>query len=175
MLRRIPDGPQIADPDEYDDLRETFRPKRIKILFVGESRPANGTFFYRGDSRLARYTREAIGTENGSVLDFLEDFCSRGCFLTDLCARPVNRLPPTARNRARAMGEQNLTAIVSQIRPSAVVVVMKRIEHYVKRALKTANLASTSLHVLPFPAQGHEREFVSGLRRVLDQLEQKSR
>lgn len=159
--------------DAYEALRERFRPSPIKVLFVGESRPANGTFFYRGDSRLARYTCEAFGPEGGLGLEmpaFLERFYSPGCFLVDLCPVPVNHLSGPERRRLRRTGEPALARILSDTRPSAIIVVMIGIAASVDRAATAAGAERVPRYVLPFPAQGHEREYVRRLRDTIARL-----
>jgi hypothetical protein len=167
---RAGETPQNLGQDEYEILRMEFRPPRTKVLFIGESRPDNGTFFYRGDSRLARYTREAMGDEHDSLSIFLERFQSLGCFLLDLCSEPVNGLPPSERRDARERGVKALGEKLKDIQPFAIIVVMKAIAESVAQALLQVNL-EVPRYVLPFPAQGHEREYVSGLRDLVSQLE----
>ena len=36
----------------YENLRNHYKPDKVEVLFVGESRPQGGTFFYQGDSTL---------------------------------------------------------------------------------------------------------------------------
>jgi hypothetical protein len=171
MLANASDTPLVAPPDEHEAVRDDFRPERVKVLLIGESRPSNGTFFYRGDSRLAKYTWEAIGREHRSVFEFLRHFQSRGCFLMDLCREPVNHLPAEKRKIARMKGEQTLQQYLRDVRPLAIIVVMKGIVEHVERALKAAGLGVVPRHVVPFPAQGHEREYVAGLRSIFLEIE----
>jgi hypothetical protein len=154
MLLRGRETSQSLRQDEYEILRAKFRPRRIKVLFIGESRPANGTFFYRGDSRLARYTREAMGDERGSLSTFLKRFESLGCFLLDLCSEPVNGLPPSERRNARKHGVQTLGEKLQGIEPFAIIVVMKGIGESVTQALRGAGLERVPRYVLPFPSTG---------------------
>jgi hypothetical protein len=35
-----------------ESLRQSYRPQQVRVLFVGESPPAGGTFFYRANSNL---------------------------------------------------------------------------------------------------------------------------
>jgi hypothetical protein len=37
---------------DIEALRLSYKPEHIKILFVGESAPASGKFFYKGNSML---------------------------------------------------------------------------------------------------------------------------
>ena len=45
------------EPVEVTRLR--YRPDRITTLFVGESAPVSGDFFYRNNSALVRYMQQA--------------------------------------------------------------------------------------------------------------------
>lgn len=45
--------------DENENIRERFRPSKIKVLFIGESAPASGDFFYKEDS-LCGYTQQSF-------------------------------------------------------------------------------------------------------------------
>ncbi len=162
--------------DEYELLREQFRPETIRVLFVGESRPANETFFYRGNSRLPYYTCRAFGpvdapdpTED-EILGFLVRFRDAGCYLVDLCVEPVNHLNRAERHEARRAGETGLTNAIRELQPQAIIVVMKGIMRNVRRAMEGAGLADAPAHGLPFPAMGHEQRYVTGLRDVLHQL-----
>lgn len=168
MVLPAVETPQSSGQDEYEILRMGFRPRRIKVLFIGESRPVNRKFFYRGDSRLATYTREAMGDERGSLSTFLKRFQSLGCFLLDLCSEPVNGLPPSERRNARKHGVQTLGEKLQHIQPLVIIVVMKGIEESVTQALRLANLETVPRYVLPFPAQGHEREYVSTLQDLMN-------
>ena len=72
-------GQSIADAAEgYEAAREFYRPERIgcvtQALLIGESRPANGTFFYRANSNLFRYTQEAFATAYGAAVRTSPEF-----------------------------------------------------------------------------------------------------
>jgi hypothetical protein len=54
--------PPISRYSTYMDVEVTrarYRPDRITTLFVGESAPASGAFFYHGDSAMLRYMQRA--------------------------------------------------------------------------------------------------------------------
>ncbi len=159
--------------DKYEILRESFRPKKIRVLFIGESRPANGTFFYHGDSRLAQYTCEAFCAGDGAIpriSDFLKRFQSLGCFLTDLCPLPANSLPTKERTDARRKGERALANTIKSAQPDAIVIVMRGIAESAAQAIDKAGANAIPCYVLPFPAQGHERQYVSELRGIVSDL-----
>jgi len=150
-----------------EDLRRTYQPRRVKTLFVGESAPVGGNFFYRGDSALFRYSCEGFDARPES---FLDEFRDRGFWLVDLCGAPVNGLSRPERRSRRRQGVGPLAEIIRGLRPEAVVVVMKGILPDVHRALELADLGNLKPHALPFPAFGHQRKYVSGLRELLPDL-----
>jgi hypothetical protein len=65
--------------DNVEDVRARYRPERIATLFVGESAPVGGDFFYYGNSGMTRYMKRAVDDAFGpSDSDFLERFKSFG-------------------------------------------------------------------------------------------------
>jgi len=52
--------------------RAEYRPQRVTVLFVGESPPSNGKFFYYGNNDLLRNMRSVMGEMPGEDRDFLE-------------------------------------------------------------------------------------------------------
>jgi hypothetical protein len=46
--------------NDTEAIRERYRPKRIMTLFVGESAPSSGKFFYRGNTALKRNMETAM-------------------------------------------------------------------------------------------------------------------
>jgi hypothetical protein len=137
-------------------LRELYRPSRVHILFIGEAPPASGRFFYQADSELYRAIRDSFAR---AVLaphkdDFLRSFRAAGCYLVDLCGKPVDRLNDVARRRARREGEARLVKILRRLRPKIVVVVIRSITASVRRAETAAKWAGTRVE-LPYPGRWH--------------------
>ena len=80
-------------------LRLRFRPERVRVLFVGESPPVAGTFFFAADSELYRATRDAFEAalpRFRNVDPFLKAFAESGCYLVDLSLDPINQLTDRA-------------------------------------------------------------------------------
>jgi hypothetical protein len=87
--------------DDLENLRRRFRPERITTLFVGESPPQGGTFFYKGDSLLYRQMKKALKEFWTDGSDFLERFKASGFFLDDLVLFPINKREKEERERLR--------------------------------------------------------------------------
>lgn len=156
---------------EFEILRQKYKPVKIRQLFIGESPPANGTFFYNADSSLYRYTRmafmQAFGDTVGSGEDFLGTFQSLGCFLDDLCPTPLNRLNKREREHYREQSVSDLAVRIALASPQEIVVVMKAIVPTVIKAISLANVDLKHFYSLPFPAQGHQKGYVNELRGIL--------
>jgi hypothetical protein len=46
--------------EAIEAARAKFRPERITTLFVGESAPSSGDFFYHGNSAMTRHMQSAV-------------------------------------------------------------------------------------------------------------------
>lgn len=161
----------VADP--YEETRQQFRPARTRVLFIGESRPANGTFFYLGNSNLATYSCQAFRPAGAPALemsDFLRQFKKQGCYLVDLCPHPVNQLPRMRRRAERENGEEPLARVIAELQPLSIVVVMTGIARNVMRSVRRAKLQDVPVYVLPFPAMRHQHAYVERLRAALAEL-----
>ncbi len=70
----------------------SYMPKDVRVLFVGESPPASGNFFYFGTGNLFNYTKEAFerafNVRFNTPLAFLNFFKNCGCYLEDLIPIP---------------------------------------------------------------------------------------
>jgi uracil-DNA glycosylase len=151
-------------------LRRSFRPRKVRILFVGESPPASGRFFYQADSGLYRAIREAFvkAFPNLREADFLKSFRKRGCYLVDLCDHPVDRVQPKARRKACRAGEPRLTKTIRTLRPRNVIVIVRAIAPNVRRSEQLANWSGRHVE-LPYPGRWirHRATFTRQLIPIL--------
>lgn len=153
---------------EIARARARYRPQRIRILFVGESPPSNGNFFYCGNNDMLRHMRSAAGATSDSDDNFLQSFMARGCYLDDLVPTPVDHLPRSERERICWDARHDLAARIAEYRPLAIVSVLRRIKHVVEAAADEAG-SSAPRHAVPFPGHGHQRRFQEQVARILSQ------
>ena len=166
---RVPnESPKIAAARER--LRRRYRPARVRILFVGESPPASGRFFYQADSGLYRAVQQTfLAAFLGlSAANFLESFRKLDCYLVELCGRPVDRLTARQRRLACSQGETRLGATIRRLNPEVIVTVVRSIATNVEKARARANWQGTCLE-LPYPGRWkmHRDEFQQVLLPVL--------
>jgi len=140
-----------------EELRRSFRPDRVTALFVGESAPASGSFFYSGNSTLFREMKKAFGNADS----FLDDFKMKGFYLDDLSLTPINKLSTPERNRHRREAIAGFTERLFQYKPKAIVIVM--------RAMDNAGISYEPSCVC-HPAFGNSRRFQSEMMKVIPQL-----
>ncbi len=133
------------------------------MLFIAESPPASGRFFYRGDSGLYRAMREAFQIADPSIGDetFLAAFQAAGCYLIDLCAEPVDALDSKSRQAAHRAAEASSSKAIAQMRPSTIATLLRSIEGNVASAISGANWSGRVIH-LPYPGRWslHKDAFV---------------
>jgi len=156
-------------------IRNSFYPPdgKVKFLFVGESPPYGGKFFYNANTGLYKYTKEAfsraINIEWRDDAEFLYYFRDHGFFLDDLCHEPVNQYKRgEGRNRQlkRQKSLPDFTTRMKKYNPENIIIVMKAIEKFVKKAIEKNNLSIVT-YLLPFPSYGHQQQYVDKLVKIL--------
>ena len=149
----------------FENVRKSYRPRRITTLFVGESAPHGGTFFYNRNSGLFREIQKAF---NGKEL-FLEDFRRNGFYLDDLVLEPVNHLERRDRISLCRESVSSLSKRLSSYKPQAVVILLCRIKPMVMGAMVEAGL-SYQPHCTPYPGFGNQRRFHQAMAEIIPNL-----
>ena len=153
----------------HERTRKRFKPSKIKILFVGESPPANGGFFYI-DSQMTNYMADVFSevfNKNFSSTDgFLKFFKAKDCYLDDLSIVPVDNKNPEERKRIINECIGAFAKRLKKYKPELVVAVLKRIKDPVEQAVCKARL-QVPVYAIPFPGNGHQNRFKSELLRIL--------
>ncbi len=160
----------VMNPHQREQLRRQYLPKRVRVLFIGESPPASGRFFYRRDSGLYRAMREAFQAVDASISDeaFLEMFRDSGCYFVDLCSEPVDRLDAHLRRDECVAGEVRLMKTIARLHPVVIATVVRSIEGNVIRAAAQANWNGVMVQ-LPYPGRWSRlrRAFVEALEPIV--------
>jgi len=142
----------------------------VELLFVGEAPPASGRFFYSRNSGLYRAMRDAFHNIDPAIDDenFLAVFKACGCYLTDLCPEPVDRLDAKSRESARRAGEKSLSRTIAELQPATIAALLRSINGHVSRAASRAEWAGQMIH-LPYPGRWHQHRsaFIRTLAPVL--------
>jgi hypothetical protein len=161
-------GKKIA-MNEIEMTRASFKPEPIKMLFVGESAPVSGKFFYYGNSNMHRYMAQAFDEAFGPHEHFLDSLKARGCYLDDLVLAPVNGLSRAERTRACVESKDDLARQIKEYSPRVVVCLMKGIEPIVSQAARDAGIEQ--FHCTHFPGNGRQGKFAEDMRLMLNEYQ----
>ncbi|MCA1533851.1 hypothetical protein I6F21_14910 [Bradyrhizobium sp. NBAIM03] len=155
---------------EVELIRASYRPDRITTLFVGESAPASGDFFYLGNNAMLRHmqraTETALGPADG---EFLDRFKAYGWFLDDLVLTPVDKLPPSKRKTTCLAAMDGLKDRIAAYRPLAIVSMLVGIKNIVETAAKAAE-SNAPRYAVPFPGMGQQTRFQNAMLEIIPSL-----
>ena len=137
-----------------EKTRRAYRPRKVEMLFVGESPPASGRFFYNRDSGLYRAMRDVFQAADRTVTEenFLKRFQKSGCYLIDLCGQPVDKVGAKQRREACIAGEALLCRRIRTMQPKIIVPLVHSISANVERAVNVAGWQGTTITV-PYPGR----------------------
>jgi len=139
--------------EDFKKIRSKYLPKKVKVLFVGESPPSRGKFFYLTKSDLYENTREVflkIYNKKMDGYEFLDFFKSLGCFLDDLCFEPVDDLSAEDCKNECKESVDELSKRIKEYNPLIVIVVIKRIKEEIDKAVEKSGI-KVKPYYLPFP------------------------
>jgi hypothetical protein len=150
-------------------IRQSFQPANIRILFIGESAPASGEFFYL-KSNMTIYTmrsfEKALGAHFDDIKDFQWFFMSCGCYVDDLSPVAVNHLERNEREGVLRESVPELATRIGGFKPEVIIIVLRKIEGHVREAIRMAEFEGP-VYVLLFPGWRWQREYVIGLAEIL--------
>ena len=155
--------------EEVEAVRARYRPERIKTLFVGESAPYSGDFFYCGNTAMLRYMRRAVELAFGETGNFLESFKAYGWYLDDLVLTPVNHLTKSQRKAKCLDAQKSLADRIVVYQPEAIVSLLIVIEPFVNAAAITAG-NDAPRYAVPFPGMGQQVRFHAAMARIIPKL-----
>jgi hypothetical protein len=164
----------------YEELRERYRPERLRYLLIAESPPDPGEgerrFFYSPTlmiDNLYRGVAEAVYGEREDIdlrdkLAVLERLQEDGFWLIDAVEYPVNKLGRSDRSRAIEEGVPKLVARCIELGPECGVIICHgKVYAAVAQPLRDAGVAVLHDRVLPFPLGNWRARFVDGFRKAL--------
>jgi hypothetical protein len=151
--------------NRQENLRRTYRPDRITTLFVGESAPHGGRFFYDQNSGLFREMRKAFKGDD----TFLDDFKRNGFYLDDLALEPVNHLVNRDRISRLNQSIASFAKRLKNYRPEAIVILLMSIRPMVMKAISEAGLSYTP-YWTPYPGFGNQPRFHKAMNQIIPNL-----
>lgn len=178
---RGPHTKGAADSEWYDELRTQYRPRRLRVLLIGESPPdpARGDrrFFYSPRltiDNLYRAVAEALYGKRSDVdirdkPAVLDRLCDDGFWLIDAVEQPINKLANAPRARAISDAVPSLVDRCRSLAPEhGVIICHGRVYSAAAPALRRAGVRVLHDEPLPFPLGNWRRQFVAGFRQALE-------
>jgi len=135
---------------EIEKIRGSFRPAQTTVLFIGESAPSSGKFFYCANTKLFREMKKALDGDE----EFLGKFKDRGYYLDDLVSYPINQFTKAREKRPHydASVEPLAGRIAVEKPTSAIIIVGLGISNWVRKAAHIAQFTG-SIYDVPFPGR----------------------
>lgn len=160
---------ELQTNDKFEMIRNQYAPERVRILFVGESRPCSDKFFYCENTFLYRHTKLAF---QDIGIDFsLEKFKELGCWLYDVCEIPVNGgcVSKSKRKELIRVGLPELDDVIAKLKPEYVIVTKKGAMHDLtfNFILQKGYTEEVNAFNLPFPNCGNQKKYRNQLSNIL--------
>ena len=152
----------MPSKSHYLNLRQKYLPEKIKLIFLLESPPASGDYFYDPDGRpteqLFSAMMKSIDYQPLSKADGLAEFARQGYVLVDATYSPVNNIKnKRKRNEAILRDLPNLIVDLRKImgRQRVMIILVKaNICKMLEEPLKAVgfNVINNGI-TIPFPRQ----------------------
>ena len=155
--------------EAVETVRARYRPGRITTLFVGESAPQSGDFFYCGNNAMLRHMQRAVEQVLPKSDDFLKSFKAYGWYLDDLVLTPVNHLTGSERIAKCQDAQKSLADRIAAYRPEAIVSLLISIEPFVDAAAIAAS-SNAPRYAVPFPGMGQQARFQDAMASIIPKL-----
>jgi hypothetical protein len=159
----------------YHKLRNQYRPTHIELVFVLESPPASGKYFYDPEGAttepLFSATMKIIGKNPATKDEGLTAFQAKGLLLMDATYQPVNEIKnQRKRNQAILKALPELIDDLNRTLPNRrtrLVLVKANICRLLEARLpdKGFNVLNDGT-ILPFPSRGHQGIFHERLQQL---------
>jgi hypothetical protein len=170
---------------EYLEAREKYNPKNrgipIRVLFIAESPPAGGGYFYFEETgvrnHLFRETMKALGlwAENRTMsagvdkVPLLKEFQRAGYFLVDLSYTPVNKMQNRERTEVLVSNIPRLLNELEDLNPQRIVIVKATLFKLLFSRILETKFGPRLLNrgSIPFPSHGGQKRYRKEIRKLL--------
>jgi hypothetical protein len=174
MISQIQHGLSRAD---YLRFRAPYLPEHRKIVFVLESPPKSGLYFYNPAGQVSEplfsaMMKDVVGIQPRFKDEGLCEFASRGLLLIDATYTPVNHDHLTLKERNKRILD-DLPVLVEELRgyvgPGTGVVLVKANVCTLLGPILTAHgfPILNRGRTIPFPSTGQQNRFRAAVREVL--------
>lgn len=171
---------EIKKRKEYISKRDKYRPESIKIIFILESPPKSGKYFYDPEGEITeplfKAMMELIGCNPSDKHIGLVEFAKKGFIVVDSTYSPVNHYKEGKdRDGAIMVWNRSLLrdlVILTPDKKVPIILVKANICRLLAVPLKSAgfNVVNNGITV-PFPATGQQGKFRKLIALVLKNID----
>jgi hypothetical protein len=170
----LPGPKKSMHKEYYIKLRNEYLPETLKLIFILESPPASGKYFYDKTGKIT----EPLFNELMKTLDYkpinkkdgLDFFKSQGFFLIDSTYKPVNKMKEKEKENTILSDFNNLIDDLDTMssNKSPLILVKANICRLLedKLKLKGFNVLNKGI-VVPFPSSGQQKRFHVEISKIL--------
>jgi hypothetical protein len=167
----------VRNKSYYLELRNGYTPKVAKIIFVLESPPVGGNYFYDASGSIGEPLYRSMmlcvmGKEFKTKSAGLEAFSKAGYLLVDATYTSVNQMSDSERN-AVIVGDYNLLVedlnSVSKNKKAKIVLIKANICRLLRNRLSLDNFSVLNIEkdIIPFPSNGWQNVFCKKIASLL--------
>lgn len=163
----------------YKDLRNKYLPKEIKVVFILESPPENGGYFYDdngkpGELLLRSMISCLFDLKPKTKKEGLQKFTDEGYLIVNAIYIPVDKLPDKQADELILKNYNNFIRDLNGLIPNKstkLILIKKNICNLLEKKLVDDgyNVLNKGL-CLPFPMHYYFSDFCKKIRRLLDEV-----
>jgi hypothetical protein len=170
----------LVDTAWYEQLRDRYRPERIRLLLIGESPPDPGNaerrFFYSPKLSHDNLYRGVAAALYGTEQDFdasakprvLDRLRTDGVWLIDAVDHPIDKATPSARRGEIRDAVAGLVTRVRDLDPQIGVLICHSVVYeHTAPVLRAAGILVLHHRPIPFPLGNWRAQFVTDVRAAL--------
>lgn len=162
------------DKDYYLKLRNHHFPSDLRTIFILESPPESGKYFYDETGKVTEPLFKAmmilLNFSPETKKDGLLLFQKTGHFLVDATYKPINKLRGRVRNEAIMADYESLLMEIKRlnsIKKPDIILVKANICKLLAKKLNSEgfNIKNENV-VIPFPSTGQQNNFFKAMKKV---------
>ncbi len=159
----------------YLKLRKKFLPKKITKIFILESPPVSGKYFYNPDGKTTEalfnaMMKSVLDIQPKNKLDGLTQFQKKGYIVVDSTYTPINRMSDIERNKTIINDYHFLILDLKKLvnNKTKIILVKANVCKLLESKLVTDGfkVANNGL-MIPFPACGNQNKFKEKIQLLL--------
>jgi hypothetical protein len=166
----------MPSKSHYHKLRQKYLPEKINFIFLLESPPKSGDYFYdpagRTTEQLFSAMMKLIDCQPESKAGGLKEFAKKGYVIADAAYSPVNHIRNERKKNEAIL--RHLPGLVDDLRKMTgrqrvrLVLIKANICQMLEAPLKAIgfNIIKNGITV-PFPGSGQQKKFFTAIKRIL--------